>query len=148
MANIIRRKTEMVGSLVVDADMMSQEAATPTSTKQAFQETAEAVEHFGEDIKRSVNLQKRNTEMYGTLIVDTGTVENHSSATGSGSPSPPSPGTGGGSLGRKKWSDPMDQVSYAFRGERATVWEEDLGFVRSHILLVCFSLREPTANDG
>jgi len=103
----------MVGSLVVDADMMSQEAATssPVSTQRRIvQETTDAVEHIGEDVKRSVNVQKRQTEMYGTLIVDTGTVESHNN---DNSTSPPSPGTGddSGSSRRNKWSDPMDPVS-------------------------------------
>ena len=106
MANIQRRKTEMVGSLVVDADMMSQEAATPESTKKIIQDTAEVVEHLGEDVKRSVNLQKRKTEMYGTLIVDADTME-HSAPPAT----PKSPSDGDGGSSRRKWSDPMDEVS-------------------------------------
>eukprot|EP00977_Amphora_coffeiformis_P020982 scaffold8690_cov190-Amphora_coffeaeformis.AAC.9 len=85
-----RRKTEMVGSLVLPADMMSHDAATPEETQQVVHDV---VEHLGQDLKQSVNLQKRKTEMYGTLIVDTPVEAPHSPPT----MSPPS----GGGDGRK-----------------------------------------------
>ena len=97
----------MVGSLVIPADMMSQEAATPQSTKDVVDSAAAAVEHFGEDLTRSVNLQKRKTEMYGTLIVDTmqdATTKNKNNTPNS--PSSSSPGKG-----KSKWTEPMDEVS-------------------------------------
>ena len=94
-----RRKTEMVGSLVVPTDMMVKEAGTPQSTRDVVNH---AVEHFGEDLKRSVNLQKRKTEMYGTLIV------NAMDESTSGTSNPPS------SLDRKnrRWNEPMDDVRF------------------------------------
>ena len=97
-----RKKTEMVGSLVLPADMMSHDAATPDGTQHAVQE---AVEHFGQDLQHAVNLKKRQTEMYGTLIVDTmdTTATPHS-------PSTTSPRGGGG--GKK-----IDVVSRLFSDE-------------------------------
>lgn len=94
-----RHKTEMVGSLVVPTDMMVKGAGTPQSTREVVNH---AVEHFGEDLKRSVNLQKRKTEMYGTLIV------NAMDESTSGTSNPPS------SPGRKnsRWNEPMDDVRF------------------------------------
>lgn len=100
MSNVQKRKTEMVGSLVVPTDMMSREsAATPQSSRNVV---SSAVEHFGEDLKRSVNLQKRKTEMYGTLIVNA--MDDATSTSNS-------PGTSSPGRKTRKWNEPMDDVS-------------------------------------
>lgn len=100
----------MVGSLVLPAETTTSKIApeSPSAgTKGGIVNAAtEAVEHFGQDLQRSCNLQKRKTEMYGTLIVDTMGQD------APNSPSTTSPGAGGS--GKKKvnyWNQPMDDVS-------------------------------------
>ena len=93
-----RKKTECVGSLVLPADMMSREAATTNSTTTQDSITS-AVEHFGQDLKRSVNLQKRHTEAYGTLIID---------ALDEAAPHSPRSSSPGGT--GKRFNEPLDEV--------------------------------------
>ena len=115
----------MVGSLVVPVEMMSEQAATPKATRDVVNN---AVEHFGEDLKRSVNLQKRKTEMYGTLIVDT--MENATS-----SPPPTSPQEGKTS----KWHEPMDEVRFKSCCDKNSLGHE------LHLILRLWAI---TANGG
>lgn len=95
--NLQRKKTEMVGTLVVPTDLMTQEAATSSSTADAVHE---AMEHFSQDVQRSVNLKNHKTEMCGTLMVDVSDLATPNSTH--------SPG-----LKKKSnnWTEPMDEVS-------------------------------------
>ena len=61
---------------------MNHDAATTDETQQIDHDV---VEHLGQDLKHSVDLTKRHTEMYGTLIVDTLTESPHSPPTTSSS---------------------------------------------------------------
>jgi hypothetical protein len=93
-----RKKTEMVGSLVLPAEDVIKEAGSPASSKDVVKMATETARHFEEDLKKSCNLVHRKTEMYGTLIVDA----RDDAVTGP----PPTYGP------RKpsKWNQPMDQV--------------------------------------
>ena len=108
MPNLQRRKTQMVGTLVVPNETMTKtshhEPTAPASPTRS-NVVRDAMEHFGQDLQRSVNLQKRKTEMYGTLIVNA-MDESTNSGSFHNSPSTSSPGRM-----TKKWNEPMDEVS-------------------------------------
>jgi hypothetical protein len=93
-----RKKTEMVGSLILPAEDVIKEAGSPESSKDVVKMAMETAKHLEEDLKKSCNLAHRKTEMYGTLIVDA----RDDAVTGP--PSPPGPKK------PSKWNQPMDQV--------------------------------------
>ena len=95
MPTIQRRKTEMVGSLVVPVHVMARHKEDTAAPIRSSSSTTKST--LVDDLKQSVNLRRRHTEMVGTLIVDAATT-------------PPTTPTLAKRTTSSKWNEPLDEV--------------------------------------
>ena len=111
---LLRRKTEMLGTLVLPADDMHQAAATTPNLQRRTTEMCgtlvmpaadihqtaatneAALEEMRKTVSKSVTVPRRNSEMYGTLVMPAGDKALKSPLV---------------KRRASSWYDPMDEVS-------------------------------------